>query len=57
MNLSAPSHQTHENNSVSASIKGPAILHRGIAGDFLEPSVHNGHVQPAASSLFEKNHF
>jgi hypothetical protein len=57
MNLSAPSHQTHENNSVSATIKGPAILRRGIAGNFLEPSLHNGRVQPAASSLFEKNHF
>src|SRR5712671_731185 len=56
MNLSAPSHQTHENNSVSATIKGPAILRRGIAGNFLEPSLHNGRVQPAASSLFEKNH-
>jgi hypothetical protein len=57
MNLSAPSNQSHENNFVSASIKGSAIFRRGIASDFLEPSLHHGRIQPAASSLFEKNHF
>jgi hypothetical protein len=57
MNLSAPSNQSHENNFVSTSIKGSAIFRRGIASDFLEPSPHHGRIQPAASSLLEKNHF
>jgi len=57
MNLSAPPHQSHENNSVGTSSKAPAILRRGIASNLLEPAVHNGGVQPAAPSLSEKNHF
>lgn len=47
----------HENNIVATSIQAAALVCCRIAGNFLEPAFHHGSVQPAAPSLFEKNHF
>jgi hypothetical protein len=57
MTLRRPPHQTDENNAIDASLQGAAFFWGRIADDFLEPAVHDGGIQPAASSLSEKNPF